>query len=394
MTRRSRVLQLMQHAFLLRAVVALVLHFATDDELFAPDQTLYDLWSGRLARYWSGVDLLMPWYFTTRGPKGYFYIVASLYFMLGQFALFPKLMNAFVGSLAVPIVYDLAIRVSGSEAVADRTARYTAYFPSLVLWSALNIRDCWVLVFVLLLAREGTRLQESFNLNSLVFLAIAFVGIAQFRDYMVYMIAVPIMVSFLVRRSANVGRNLVLAAIAAAFIGALDQTAAGGGSRDQVLDLEKLNSLRQWSSSSAQSGFARDVDISTPGRALAFLPIGITYFLLAPFPWMISGFRQIVTLPEMLFLYSLMPHLYRGVRHLVRERLGPSLLLLLLTTSVTCGYAIGQGNVGTIYRHRAQVLPFFLFLAAVGVEQAEALRRRRTTEAPPPGLAVPARLAG
>jgi hypothetical protein len=65
-----------------------------------------------------------------------------------------------------------------------------------------------------------------------------------------------------------------------------------------------------------------------------------------------------------------------------------------MTMTVTFGYAIGQGNVGTLYRHKAQVIGFYYAFAAIGIES----RKRRPTAparyspyAPP---RIPARIGG
>jgi hypothetical protein len=55
-------------------------------------------------------------------------------------------------------------------------------------------------------------------------------------------------------------------------------------------------------------------------------------------------------------------------------------MALLITGGLTLGYALGEGNAGTAYRHRAQLLSFFLIFAAVGLES-----RRRV----PQGLLQP-----
>jgi len=110
-------------------------------------------------------------------------------------------------------------------------------------------------------------------------------------------------------------------------------------------------------------------DISTPVKAALFLPKGLAYFLLAPFPWMLGSIRQVLAAPETLFFYWLIPWMIRGIRHLVRHHLGSSLMVLLITAGLTLGYALGEGNAGTAYRHRAQILCFFLIFAAVGLDQ-------------------------
>jgi hypothetical protein len=90
-----------------------------------------------------------------------------------------------------------------------------------------------------------------------------------------------------------------------------------------------------------------------------------------------------MTLPEQLVWYALMPMVVGGGLYLVRERyhaFGPLLVFLALTTAI---YALVEGNAGTAYRHRAQVLVFFLILASVGVvlrqlrRKAEGSTRRR-----------------
>jgi hypothetical protein len=75
-----------------------------------------------------------------------------------------------------------------------------------------------------------------------------------------------------------------------------------------------------------------------------------------------------VALPEMLAFYALIPSMIRGVRELLRGRSPGALMLLLITLSITLGYALGEANAGAAYRHRAQVLPFLLIFAAAGYE--------------------------
>ena len=128
----------------------------------------------------------------------------------------------------------------------------------------------------------------------------------------------------------------------------------------------KLQQQREWN---AQGGskFER-VDISSPAKALVFLPKGLALFLLAPFPWMLGSVRQIMALPEMLLFYWLLPSIFVGIRYLLKHEFRRSLLAALITAGLTFGYALGEGNAGTAYRHRAQILCFFLAFAAVGVE--------------------------
>jgi len=82
----------------------------------------------------------------------------------------------------------------------------------------------------------------------------------------------------------------------------------------------------------------------------------------------------------------MLPHLFRGLKYLVTRQLASSLMVVLLTTALTFGYALGEGNAGTAYRHRAQMLPFFLFFAAVGLERSRPPDRRRAGAGSPMAL--------
>ena len=375
---------LLQRALALRVVVAIFLHMLSTDALFAPDQETYHYFSAWLAKYWAGDVLVYPWKLLQPGPAAYYYIVAGLYYVLGDWALIPKLMNAVIGTVTVRLVYDVASRLSGRPAVALRAATYAAYFPSLVLWSVLNIRDCWVVLLIVLICRQALILQEGFRISVLVTLVGAIFAITHFRDYILFAVAAPAAVSFLVRNRAHVARNALLGMLVVAAIIYADRS-AGSTRAKRSIDLETLQEIRQ-TTAVGGSQFAPTADISTPEKAIVFLPVGLAFFLLAPFPWTISNLRQAITLPEMLFFYSLVPFIVRGILHLCRHRLRNSLMVLLITAGLTLGYALGEANAGTAYRHRAQILAFYLIFAAVGVESRRAAQHRSGAQ----GAAQPA----
>lgn len=379
---RSELRKLFRRGLLLRMGLAVALYVFTDEFLFAPDQNTYRLLGEALARYWTGEIVVYPPRLLVGGPNGYFYIVAAFYW-IGADALAVQLLNCVVGALTILIVFDLARRMTGNVAIAFRSAMFVAYFPSLVLWSALNIRDAWIIMLIALICRQALVLQEKVSLTSLGILAGAMWALVQFRDYVLLAVTVPMVLSFLVRGRSHVGRKVFLGMVGTILVIFADQT-AGTGRRVRLLDLEELQSIRYWNAHGAASQFEQ-ADISTPVKALVFLPKGLAYFLLAPFPWMLGSIRQILAQPEMLLFYSLIPSILRGIRHLVRHYLGDALMVILVTAGLTFGYALGEGNAGTAYRHRAQLLSFYLIFAAVGIEA----RRASRAEAPAPALPRP-----
>lgn len=376
---RRAVTRLFWVGFGLRLGLALFLHFyIANDDLFAPDQKAYHAGGKFLADVWTQEAPLLSSQVLPDGPKGYFYIVAALYYLFGPYPVIPKVLNCLIGALTIPLAYDLALRMGASTSAALRAAKYTTWFPSLILWSSLNIRDAWIILLIALLCRQALVLQSRFRLAALVTLAGGLLLLVQFRAYLLFAIGAPILVSLFAMRSRNFLRNLVVGCIMAFALIYADQ-AAGKSRKIRFVDLEELQEIRYWNTVGASSQFEQ-ADISTPGKALVFLPRGIALFLLAPFPWMLGSIRQVLAVPETLFFYWLIPWVIRGARDLLRADMSKALLAVLITSGLTLGYSLGEGNAGTAYRHRAQILIFFLVFAAAGLDRRH--RRLRVVAAP------------
>ena len=79
-------------------------------------------------------------------------------------------------------------------------------------------------------------------------------------------------------------------------------------------------------------------------------------------------------MPEMIVWWFSFPLLVLGVWFTVSYRLRQALPILIFTSMLTLAYSIFQGNVGTAYRQRSQVLVFYFIFVAVG---AILLKERR-----------------
>lgn len=101
-------------------------------------------------------------------------------------------------------------------------------------------------------------------------------------------------------------------------------------------------------------------------QALAYLPKGMIYALAAPFPWTAQTITELLTIPEMLLWYVLVVlAILVGWQARRRWRALASLVGYLVGTFLVL--ALVEGNVGTLFRHRAMLLPFVFMLAAPGV---------------------------
>ena len=111
------------------------------------------------------------------------------------------------------------------------------------------------------------------------------------------------------------------------------------------------------------------------------LLVRVAYVLFAPFPWNARRALDVLPAPEMIVWYAAIAgaliefaRRVRSWRPLVPLYLfvGGTLLVLLLV----------EGNVGTLFRHRAMIIPFVLILAAPTFAFARPTRRADIVHAP------------
>ena len=111
--------------------------------------------------------------------------------------------------------------------------------------------------------------------------------------------------------------------------------------------------------------------------------MGVIYLLFAPFPWQITSLRQSITLPEMVIWWASFPMLILGLWFAIKYRLRMISPILIFTVMLTLAYSVFQGNVGTAYRQRAQLLVFYFIFVAVGfvlMKEKREERKRRELE--------------
>src|SRR5262249_35038871 len=154
---------------------------------------------------------------------------------------------------------------------------------------------------------------------------------------------------------------VIIIAVAFSYFGA-------GEVAKTTIDMKRIQNSRVWGAKASASGFGGDVDITDPRAAIEYMPLGVAYVLLAPLPWMIGNFRQLITLPELLAWWCLMPIMAKGFWFAVRKRLRESFAVATFVVGLTLAFALYQSNAGTAYRHRSQLYPFFFVFICIGLD--------------------------
>lgn len=368
-------LKLFLFALLLRVLIGTLIFVFNGQSFFGGDALTYDYFGLQQLRAWGGNQFAQSQVtvFVGKGEGsgwGMLYLVASIYGVLGRNMLAVQFFNAVLGAATAPIIFMCAQQVYGNAKVARLAAYSVAFYPSLVLWSSQGLKDAPI-VFLLALSILATlKLGQKLSLKYLAALIVALFCLLSLRFYVFYMILAAIGGAFLIGMrevsAQSFARQFVVVIALGLSLTYLGVTRYANVQIEAYGGLDQVQRSRLDASRTAKSGFEKDVDVSTTSGALTTIPTGLLYLLFAPFPWQLASLRQSITLPEMILWWGSFPMLVLGLWFSIRYRLRQISPILVFSVMLSLAYSVFQGNVGTAYRQRAQLLVFYFIFVAVG----------------------------
>ena len=384
---RSFLMRLFLIAVMVRILLATVIFVGHMEEFFGGDANTYDIFGQSLVQSWHGDVYHAGKFlsFTQSGASawGMLYMVAGVYEVIGRNMLAIQLINAAIGGATAIVVYHVAQALFSNVRVSKLSAILVAFFPSLILWSSQALKDGMIILALALSILATLRLMEKITVGYVIILIGALMALFSFRFYIFYMMTAAVMGSFFLGAKAFSAQGFMQRFVAVAGIGLAFTWF--GVLQGASVQFEKYASLQQMQISredlaSAGSGFMKDVDVQTTEGALTVIPVGLMYLMFAPFPWDFATLRQTITLPEMVVWWMVFPLLVLGLWYSIKHRLRQVSPIIIFTTMLTLAYSLFQGNVGTAYRQRSQLLVFYFIFVAVGAillkERAEDRRRQ------------------
>jgi hypothetical protein len=331
------------------------------------------------------LDLPEIWAQAYDGSQGGFkYLAGILFFITGAKARLPlAAMNCFLGALTVVLVYRAAILLF-SRWTAVRAGWIACFFPSLVIWSAQTLKEPVVIFLEALALYACINLKlYGFSVKYVLLCSSAIVLLPPFRFYAAYLAAaVAVITLALPRISARIGKSKssfkpALSALAIAALLVPLAVSSGYMARyDTYLEaysqVKGIEGFKRNVAIGQGSGVENKYDLNSPtGMAMA-LGVGGAHLLLAPFPWQLgrASLRMLLTTPELvIWWWIVFVGLIPGLWHVCKSRLSDAQPMLFFLLGLGMLYSMTFGNVGLIFRQRAQLLPWLLIIAVFGMEQ-------------------------
>lgn len=377
---RATLIQLFCAAFLIRVLFALVAYKAGIVDVLGggDDKGWLESWARAQGWQAGASDSLASVYSSDqlRFNSGFKYGAAYFFYGLNirsQMAL--SFFNCFAGALTVVVVYrtcrDFFSRESSLVA-----AVFATILPGFLIWSALTVKESWIILFEITAFFAAERWSRERNPayallgGAMIFATLGvrfYVAIILFAGGLLALACFRARKPF--RAAAWSVMGLVVMFALLSNLGALHLDVASIVD-SQLTDAQKFRDAVSSGGANrgAGSGVKLDYDVTTPGGAVMMIVVGSVYLLLSPFPWQLGG-RQIFALPDLLLWWGLLVFLIApGIVYAWKNR--PALLVSIVAfvLPLIFLYSMIFGNIGLAYRQRAQLMPFFLILAAAGSE--------------------------
>lgn len=361
-------------AFALRMLFGLFVYSNSLQDFFGGDSNTYHLnGSGWLDVWLNGVEPTETLIYQNKPASGagwgMNYLVASIYLITGKNLLAGQAFCAVIGAATAPLVFFCSRMIYNNLKVAKIAAFSIAIFPSFIIWSSQLMKDGLVIFLLVSTMILTMRLSEKFHPVTLVLLISCLFGVLSLRFYIFYMVLVAVVGSFVVGLSKS-NTSILFRLLLTAVLG-VALTYFGPGERMSAQlttfgNLERMQISRSDLAKRANTGFNEDMDISTVEGALAAIPLGFTYLMLAPFPWQAENLRQAITIPEVIVWWMMIPFILFGLGYTIKNRSRAALPILIFSLLLTVAYSLFLGNIGTAYRQRTQIQVFFFIFVAVG----------------------------
>ncbi len=204
---------------LLSALHYVLIAIGRGGHLFGDDATYADL-SARLAQYLHGFPVVVGWFGERYLFGNFVYLETGVFYIFGPQVTIVKILNAFAGVLLALVMFALSRHLFG-RAPALAALGLTAFFPSLTLWSVLNLKESLSVllagVTLWLVARYAAG-RSTWRVLPLAYLSLALVE--GFRNWLFLLLVglVPIALAIVPGRSVAHRLRVTIGAFAASAL--------------------------------------------------------------------------------------------------------------------------------------------------------------------------------
>lgn len=317
--------------------------------------------------------------FNNLDPTGsYLYsgVLAVMYGCVGISNFAAQLLNAVLGTFSVAVLAASCNRMWGKR-TAHRAGFLLSIFPALLIYSAVTLREAFILVLFSCSVYAVVRYSFS-NRISWLLVAITFLlTSAMFHGAMAFGVVgliVAVMYRFISKPTSNpksaFQRRLLVVLMSMIILGVsvllLDQIFIPKVGNLGAVDTELVSDIVA-SRAQGNAAYLTGLSVGSLFDIIWQTPIRMAYVLFAPFLWNVSSPAHLFGLLDGSIYLMLTVLLIRHRKWILKN---PAVLMLLgILLSLAFVYAFGTSNFGTAMRHRAKFYVVILIVVAPAMFQ-------------------------
>lgn len=358
-------------AFILRVVASLIHFFVVPLPDSGADAATFERLAWEFAK-----DGLYPALLNFTGPHHNFisWFISLFYAVFDRSFLLAQSISVFFGTGAVFLGW-LVSRELWHNKAAQKAAFVMAVFPIHILYSALPLREAYI-VFGILLGIYGLiKIYEKFSLFDL-FLSISGFLLASFFHGVLFLSF--IFVAFVLLRSFVKGKFSrlsikVKAFLLALFVAILGHVMSSYGSKVEIpyigtiehIDVKHISDKIIHRTSTTTENGANYPRWTVPENTfdMAYLlPVRVLYFLYSPFAWDIKKYKHFLGYLDSLLYVLFSVFVVASWPYIKHNK--KALIIVFFVIFFIIIFSYGVGNFGTGIRHRSKFV--FLIIALSG----------------------------
>jgi len=297
-----------------------------------------------------------------------------LFYIFGTMKFSGRLINILLGTLSGIFVYYIVKRIFGQKS-AKISAILITFFPSIFIWSLDFLKDPLYILVSIMILWAFIMYWDNNNFIYIVLIIIAAIIQSTIRKDLWLIGLIPFGLGFfLIPRLSLIKKTMVIT-IGIAIIFCLYNKINYATVRTNI---EKT--LQNHIGYVNTGGYVyKNLDdkyyapvnynisnITWCEILKAFLK-GWYHFLLEPFVWDMKSKSMLMSFPQMILWYLMIMFAMTGMAFGLRYSYKYTLIITTYIFIFSSVIALTSGNIGTLFRHRDMVTPFYLIFSAIGI---------------------------
>ncbi len=368
----DRVLRyLLLAAFIIRLILAL-LQANTAIELVGPgsDSSMFELAGWQNAQAWIAGEG------APRATGAFYYsaFIGALYFIFGRVPFLIQLFSVVFGVAIVFIIYRITLKLTTSKIAAYLALTIATLFPTLNLFSAVILREVYMLFFVLYSFYFFIDWVEEGRYKSMALSGVMSICAGIFHgamlliswiQYFLFALYNPIRQTFRITL-----KNVIVIVGLSLFVFILFNvdviTYRFPASINDLVSLDTFQSLVS-NRRVGRTQYLEDLVPFSYFDVLRQTPIRALYFLLAPFPWMIENKLDLAMFFENISYIVMIILSVFGYGKVTKQKRVAYIAMLIIVFTIIFMFSWGTVNYGTAWRHKLKIAPFVIIMASISL---------------------------